>query len=148
MKRYWLIPVFILFPVIIIWNMPAGEFSETLPAIIEIAEEGQIGIHTTREPQKMFNFGTTFPDTKVQKTINLTTGKEPPAKVHITINGQIQNWTTLSNNDFVLDKFTQVMVTVSVPEDSEKGKYAGNITIDYTSTYGIRFLDSIKQFFN
>lgn len=103
MKWHWLIPV-ILILLVVVWNIPAGKFSETLPVVVTISDPGQIGIHTTKEPQKMFNFGTTFPGTKVQKTMNLTRGNEPLAKVHITVSGAIKNWITISKNDFVIDE--------------------------------------------
>jgi hypothetical protein len=148
MRLYWLIPFIIFFIFIaIIWNIPVGKFSETLPVVITVAEPRQIGVHTTKEPQKMFNFGTTFPGTKAQKTLNLTRGKEPPAKVHITTSGDvIKNWTTLNVNDFVLDEDAQVEVTVAVPDNAEKNTYRGNITINYTTTYGFRAIGYLKQF--
>lgn len=146
MRLYWLIPFIILFLFIaIIWNIPAGKFSETLPVTITISEPGQIGVHTTKEPQKMFDFGTTFPGTKVQKTMNLTKGNEPPAKIHITVSGAILNWTSVNKNDFVLDGLTRVEVTLTIPDDAEKGTYNGNITIDYFNTYGLRATQALKQ---
>jgi hypothetical protein len=148
MRWYWLIPVILILLLVILLNIPAGKFSETLPVLITISEPGEIGVHTTREPQKMFNFGTTFPGTKVQKTMNLTRGSEPPARVHITVSGAITNWTALSRNDFVLDEPTQVEVTIIIPEDTEKGTYTGNITLDYISTYGIRAMQAIRQLLN
>lgn len=148
MRLYWIIPFIILFLFIaIIWNIPVAKFSETLQVTITISEPGQIEVHTTKEPQKMFNFGTTFPGTKVQKTMNLTRGNEPPAKIHITASGSIKNWTSLDKNDFVLDEPTQVEVTVEIPYNSEKGTYSGNISIDYTSTYGVRVIQSLKPDF-
>jgi hypothetical protein len=145
MRLYWLIPFIILFFFIaIIWNIPVGKSSETLPVVITISELGQIGVYTTKEPQKMFDFGTTFSGTKVQKTMNLTRGNEPPAKVHITVSGAIQNWTLVNKNDFVLDELTQVEVTLAIPDDAEKGTYNGNITIDYINTYGLRAIKYFK----
>jgi hypothetical protein len=145
MRWYWFIPAILIILSAVIWILPAGKSSETLPVVVIISDSGQIGVHTTREPQKMFNFGTTFSGTKVQKTMNLTRGNEPPAKVHITISGAIQNWTTVSKNDFVLDELTQVEVTVAIPDNADKGTYDGNITIDYINTYGLRVIQSLKQ---
>ncbi|VVB84814.1 Uncharacterised protein [uncultured archaeon] len=144
MRWYWIIPVTLVFSIAIIWNTPAGKFSETLPVVVTIAEPGQIGVYTTKEPQKMFNFGTTFPGTKVQKTMNLTPGNDPPAQIHIIVSGAIQNWTTLNKKDFVLDEPTQVEVLISIPNDAEKGVYNGNITIDYASTYGMRVMQALR----
>lgn len=146
MRLYWIIPFIILFLFIaIVWNIPVAKSSETLPIVITISEPGEIGVFTTREPQKMFNFGTTFHGTKVQKTMNLTRGNEPPAKVHITVSGAIRNWTLVNKNDFVLDELTQVEVTLTIPDDAEKGTYNGNITINYINTYGLRAIQSLKQ---
>jgi hypothetical protein len=95
----------------------------------------------------MFNFGTTFPGTKVQKIMNLTRGNEPPAQVHITVSGAVWNWTTVNKNDFVLYEPTQIEVTITVPANAEKNTYNGNITIDYINTYGsqaIGFLRLLK----
>lgn len=144
MRWYWLIPVILIILAAVIWNTPAGKFSETLPVVITISDPGQIGVHTTKEPQRLFNFGTTFPGTKVQKNMTLTRGNEPPAKVHITVSGAVKNWTSLDKNDFVLDEPTQVEVTVTIPDNAEKGTYSGNISIDYTSTYGLRAIQSLK----
>lgn len=145
MRWYWLIPAILIILTAVIWNVPVGKFSETLPAVVTISEPGQIGVYTTREPQKMFNFGSTFPGTKVQKTMNLTNGNEPPARVHITVSGAILNWTSVNNNDFVLDGPTQIEVTVTIPDNAEKGTYNGNITIDYTSTYGLNTIQTFRQ---
>lgn len=145
MRWYWFIPAILIILSAVIWTLPAGKFSETLPVVVTISDPGQIGVHTTREPQKMFDFGTTFSGTKVQKTMNLTRGNEPPAKVHITVSGAIQNWTLVNKNDFVLDELIQVEVTLIIPDDAEKGTYNGNITIDYINTYGLRAIQSFKQ---
>ncbi len=145
MRIYWLIPICLILVFTIVWNIPISKFSETLPVIITVAEAGQIGVHNTKEPQKMFNFGTTFPGTKVQKTMNLTRGNEPIANVHITVSGSIMNWTTLDKNDFILDEHSQVKVTVSIPDNAGMGTYSGNITINYISTYGLRAINEIRQ---
>lgn len=146
MRLYWLIPALLIILAVIIWTLPTGNFTETLPVVVTVSDPAQIGVHTTREPQKIFNFGSTFPGTKVQKTMNLTNGNEPPAKVHITVSGAILNWTSVNRNDFVLDEPTQVEVTVTIPDKAQKGTYNGNITIDYISTYGIRAMGALKQF--
>ncbi len=147
MKWYWLIPAILILGAVI-WNTPGAKFSETLPVLVTISDPGQIGVHTTKDPQKMFNFGSTFPGTKVQKVMNLTRGKEPLAKVHITVSGVVQDWVMLNKNDFVLDEPTQVEVTIAVPENAEKGMYSGNITIDYVSTYGLRAIQTLHQLLN
>lgn len=144
MKSYFLIPIIFFILIAIIWDIPASKFSETLPVTITINDPGQIGVHTTKEPRKMFNFGTTFPGTKVQKMMSLTKGNEPPAKVHITVSGAIQNWTQVNKNDFVLEELTQVEVTLTIPDDAEKGTYDGNITIDYINTYGLRAIQYLQ----
>lgn len=148
MRWYWLIPAILVLIVAVVWNIPASKFTETLPAVVTVAEPGQIGVHMTREPQKMFNFGATFPGTKVQKTMNLTRGNEPPAKIHITVSGAIQDWTMLNENDFVLDEPAQVDVIITIPEDAEEGTYNGNVTIDYVRTYGLRVTQAIHEFLN
>jgi uncharacterized membrane protein len=78
--------------------------------------------------------------------MNITNGNEPPAKVHITVSGAILNWTSVYRNDFVLDEPTQVEVTVTIPDNAQKGTYNGNITIDYISTYGISAMGALEQF--
>ncbi len=126
MRLYWVIPFIVLSVLIaVIWNEPVFKFSETLPVKIIVSDPGKIGVYTAKEPQKIFDFGITFPGTKVQKTMNLTRGKEPPAKIHITVNGMMQNWTILNKNDFVLDDPTQVEVTIMIPDDAQKGTYRG-----------------------
>lgn len=137
--------VILIISVVIAWNIPAGRFSETLPVIVTVAEPGQIGVHTTREPQKMFDFGTTFPGTKVQKTMNLTRSNEPPALIHINASGAVQDWITIGRNDFVLDEPAQVDIFIIIPENAGKGAYSGNITIDYTGTYGMRTIQYLRQ---
>lgn len=148
MRWYWLIPAILIIFIAVIWILPAGKFTETLPVVVTISDKGHIGIYTTKEPQKLFNFGSTFPGTKVQKTMNLTKGNEPPARVHITVSGAIQNWTLLNKNDFILNEPDQVEVTIAIPDDAEKGTYNGNITIDYVSTYGLRAIQAIHEFLN
>ncbi len=145
MRWYWLIPAILIIFIAVIWNLPAGKFTETLPVVVTISDPGQIGVHTTREQQKLFNFGSTFPGTKVQKTMNLTNGNEPPARVHITVSQAILNWTSVNRNDFVLDGFAQVEVTVTIPDNAKKETYNGNITIDYINTYGLNAIQDFRQ---
>lgn len=138
MKRYWLLLVILVISVIsiiLVWNLPSGRFNETLPVVVTVSEPGQIEVNMTREPQKAFNFGNTFPGTKIQKTMNLSRGNEPPASIHITVNGAVKNWITIDKNDFILDEPDQVNVTITIPYNAESGTYTGNITINYISTY-------------
>ncbi len=149
MRWHWLIiaPLIVLIISIAwVWDTPAERFTETLPAVITVTEPGQIGVHSTKEPQKMFNFGSTFPGTKVQKTMNLSRGNEQPAKVHIIVSGEIQNWTSVNINDFVLDEPVQVEVTIAIPDDAAKGMYSGNVTVDYIITYGMSTIEAMRQF--
>lgn len=145
MRLYWIIPAILIIFIAVLWTLPAGKFTERLPVIVTVSDTGQIGVHTTREPQKLFNFGSTFPGTKVQKTMNLTNGNEPPARVHITVSGAILNWTSVNRNDFVLDGPSQVEVTVTIPENAKKDTYNGNITIEYISTYGMNAIQDFRQ---
>lgn len=146
MKRYWTLLVILVISFALVWYIPSGRFSETLPVVVTISEPSQIGVHISKEPQKVFNFGSTFPGTKIQKTMNLTRGNEPPAKIHITVNGAVQNWITVDKNDFILNKPSQVIVTLETPDNAEKGIYTGNITIIYTSTLGQHWFSKLSLF--
>lgn len=135
--------IFVLLTVVLIWNIPASSFSETIPVMVNISDTDHIDVHVTKEPQKMFNFGTTFAGTKIEKTMNLTRGQEPPAKVHISASGEIRDWIVINKNDFVLNEPTQIKVTIAIPDTAKKDTYNGNITIDYVNTYGLRAMEAL-----
>ena len=138
MKKYWyiIIPAVVATAVLLAWNAPLSTTTEVLPVSVNVTEERVIGVHMTKEEQKEFNFGIMYPGISTTKTMNLSRGNSPPAKVHIEVNGEIAQWITLDKNDFVLDEPTQVNVTLSIPEGTEEGRYTGNVTIRYTATYG------------
>ena len=115
-----------------------------MPLVINVTNE-QLEVHITKEPQKGFNFGSTFPGTAVIKTMNFTRGNQPPAMVSMSINGSIASWVELNENDFLLDKPKQIEVTVNVPADAPKGVYAGNLAMTYKKTLITIFSDFIKQ---
>ena len=138
MKKYWyiIIPAAVAAAILLVWNAPLSTTSEVLPVSVNVTEERVIGVHMTKEEQKEFNFGITFPGAVTTKTMNLTRGNSPPARVHIEVSDEIGQWITLEKNDFMLDEPTQVNVTLSIPEGVEEGRYTGNVTIRYTATYG------------
>ena len=138
MKKFWyiVIPAVVVTAVLLAWNVPLSTTTGVLPVSVNVTEERVIGVHMTKEEQKEFNFGTTFPGAVTTKTMNLTKGDSPPARVHIAVSGEIAQWVTLDKNDFMLDEPTQVNVTLSIPEGVEAARYTGNITIRYTATYG------------
>ena len=143
MKKRWyiVIPavVVVAAAILLAWNAPLSTTTEVLPVSVNVTEERVIGVHMTKEEQKEFNFGTTFPGAVTTKTMNLTRGNSPPACVHIEASGEIAKWITLEKNDFVLDEPTQVNVTLTIQEGVEEGRYTGNVTIRYTATYGSSF---------
>jgi len=138
MKKHWyvVIPAVVVVALLLVWNAPLSTTTEVLPVSVNVTEERVIGVHMTKEEQKEFNFGIMYPGISTTKTMNLTRGNSPPARVHIAVSGEIAQWITLDKNDFVLEEPTQVNVTVSIPEDMEEGRYTGNVTIRYTATYG------------
>jgi hypothetical protein len=140
MRKYWyLIPaVIILFA--LAWNVPVSTTTEVLPAFVNVTE-GTIGVHMTKEEQRELNFGATYPGTATTKTLNLSRGSSPPANVHIEIEGGIAPWVALERNDFMLDEPAQVNVTLAIPEGTEQGRYLGNVTIRYATSYGATLLN-------
>ena len=138
MKKFWyiVIPAVVVTAVLLVWNVPLSTTTDVLPVSVNVTKERVIGVHMTEEEQKEFNFGTTFPGAVTTKTMNLTSGDSPPARVHIAVSGEIAHWITLEKNDFVLDEPTQVNVTLSIPEGVVAGRYTGNVTLRYTATYG------------
>ena len=117
MKKYWyiVIPAVVVTAVLLVWNVPLSTTTDVLP----------VSVNVTKEEQKEFNFGTTFPGAVTTKTMNLTSGDSPPARVHIEASGEIAQGITLEKNDFVLDELTQVNVTLSIPEGVEAGRLHG-----------------------
>ena len=138
MKKFWyiVIPAVVVTAVLLAWNVPLSTTSDVLPVSVNVTEERVIGVHMTKEEQKEFNFGTTFPGAVTTKTMNLTRGNSPPARMHIEASGEIAHWITLDKNDFALEEPTQVNVTLSIPEGVAADRYTGNVTLRYTATYG------------
>jgi hypothetical protein len=138
MKKRWyiVIPAVVAVAILLAWNAPLSTTTEVLPVSVNVTEERVIGVHMTKEEQKEFNFGIMYPGISTTKTMNLTRGNSPPARVHIEVSGEIAQWITLDKNDFVLDEPMQVNVTLTIPEGTEVREYSGNVTIRYTATYG------------
>ena len=138
LKKRWyiIIQVAVVVAILLLWNAPLSTTTEVLPVSVNVTGERVIGVHMMKEEQKEFNFGIMYPGISTTKTMNLTRGNSPPARVHIAVSGEIAQWITLDKNDFVLDEPTQVNVTLSIPEGVEEGRYTGNVTIRYTATYG------------
>lgn len=109
------------------------EYSETFPVTINISDMRMLNVHMSDE-DKILNFGTAFPGIKVQKTITLERGEDPPAIVNIDIDGEIKNWTTLDRNNFILGEPTDINITMTIPNNTENHNYGGNLTINYVST--------------
>ncbi|HID19443.1 MAG TPA: hypothetical protein EYP28_00660 [Methanophagales archaeon] len=148
MKKQWyiIIPaVVVAVALLLAWNAPLSTTTEVLPVSVNVTEERVIGVHMTKEEQKEFNFGITFPGAVTTKTMNLTRGKSPSARVHVEVSGEIAQWITLEKNDFVLDEPTQVNVTLTIPEGVEEGRYMGNVTIRYTATYGSNLVHELTR---
>jgi len=104
MKWYY-IPTFALVIALSLaaaWSIPIDTTVEVLPLVINVTNE-QLEVHITKEPQKAFNFGNTFPGTTVIKTMNITRGNQPQAMVSMSIHGSIASWVELNENDFLLD---------------------------------------------
>ncbi len=140
MKLIWVVCyIIVLIAIIVIsWNIHIKEFSETFPVIITVSNDRQLGVDLT-DNERILDFGTVFPGVKVQKSMILARGKEPPARINISTNGDIKNWSYVDKNNFILDKPTDVNITFSIPNDIEDGTYSGNVTISYISTSGIIF---------
>jgi len=133
---YILIPVVVvIIAILLAWNAPLSTTTEVLPVSVNVTEERVIGVHMTKEEQKEFNFGIMYPGISTTKFLNLSRGNSPPARVHIAVSGEIAQWITLDKNDFVLDEPAQVGVTLTTLEDMEEGRYTGNVTVRYTTTY-------------
>ena len=147
MKKYWyiVIPAFVAIAVLLAWNAPLSTTTEVLPVSVNVTEERVIGVHITKEEQKEFNFGIMYPGISTTKTMNLTRGNSPPARVHIEASGGIAKWITLEKNDFVLDEPTQVGVTLTIPDGTEEGRYTGNVAIRYTATYGASLVHGLTR---
>jgi hypothetical protein len=132
MKWYYVSFVLVVaaFSLAAAWNIPLETTVEVLPMVITVTNE-QLGIHMTEEPQKAFDFGSTFPGTTVIKTMNITRGNQPPAMVSMSVQGSIAPWVELSAYDFLLDEPEQIAVAVKVPAEAPEGAYSGNLTIKY-----------------
>jgi hypothetical protein len=135
MKWYYAIFVLVVaaFSLAAAWSIPLETTVEVLPMVITVTDE-QLGVHMTEEPQKEFNFGSTFPGTTVIKTMNITRGNQPPAMVSMSVQGSIAPWVELSAYDFLLDEPEQIAVAVRVPAEAPEGAYSGNLTITYKKT--------------
>ena len=147
MKKYWyiVIPAVVVTAVLLAWNAPLSTTTDVLPVSVNATEERVIGVHMTKEEQKEFYFGTTFLGAVTTKTMNLTRGNSPPARMHIEASGEIAHWITLDKNDFVLDEPTQVNVTLTIPVGIEAGRYSGSVTIHYTVIYGTSLVHKLTR---
>lgn len=143
MRKYWyLIPAVIIL-LALVWNVPVST-TQVLPAFVNVTE-GTIGVHMTKEEQRELNFGAIYPGTATTKTINLSRGNSPPARVHIEVEGGIASWVTIERNDFMLDEPAQVNMTLAIPEGAEHGMHSGSVRIRYTASYGAGLLNMLER---
>ena len=147
MKKYWyaIIPTVVAVALLLAWYLPLSTTTEVLPVCVNVTAERVIGVHRTKETQKEFNFGITFPGAVTTKAMNLTRGHSPPARVHIDVSGDIAQWITLDKNNFVLDEPTQVNVTLTIPDGTAEGRYSGSVAIRYTTTYGTSLVHKLTR---
>jgi hypothetical protein len=147
MNKYWyvIIPAVVAVALLLAWYLPLSTTTDVLPVSVNVTEERVIGVHMTKEEQKEFNFGITFPGAVTTKAMNLTRGNSPPARVHIDVSDEIAHWIKLDKNNFVLDKPTQVNVTLTIPDGIEAGRYSGSVTIRYTTTYGTSLVHKLTR---
>ena len=145
MKWQWLVAIILisssLMIMLLLWNVPVSTTKEVLPVKINVTEERVITVNVSEEPQKAFFFGATFPGTGTSKTMRLSRHDDaPPPIVNISVDGAVASWASLSENDFVLvqpkENAKEVNLTLEIPDDAEEGVYCGNVTVQYTVTYG------------
>jgi uncharacterized membrane protein len=157
MKWQWLVVIILisssLMIMLLLWNVPVSTTKEVLHVKINVTEERVITVNVSEEPQKAFFFGATFPGTGTSKTMRLSRHEDaPPPIVNISVDGAVASWASLSENDFVLvqpkENAKEVNLTLEIPDDAEEGAYYGNVTVQYTVTYGKQISYLLSSFYN
>lgn len=145
MKKH-LIPMVIAaftLPVVVAWNVPFST-TQVLPAFVNVTDR-TIGVHMTQEEQRELDFGSLFPGAATTRTLNLSRGNSPPARVYIEVEGGIASWVTIERNDFILDEPAQINVTLDIPKGTGQGRYSGSANIRYTTSYGASLLHMLSR---
>lgn len=154
-KWHWLVAIIListpLTVMLLLWNVPVSTTKEVLPVKINVTEERVITVNMSEEPQKAFFFGATFPGTGTSKTMRLSRHEDaPPPIVNISVDGAVASWASLSENDFVLtqpkENAKEVNFTLEIPDDAAEGAYYGNVTVQYTVTYGKQLVYMVNKF--
>ncbi len=76
-------------------------------------------------------FGTVIPTSSVKRTFNVTNTDDKAHKVFVKVKGSLADWTSFSENRFILAgrESKDIDVIIDVPSDAEYGKYEGMIEI-------------------
>jgi len=77
--------------------------------------------------QESLNFGTTVPGGTATRVLELVSDR--PVKVHIVVNGEVEKWIYVSENDFILDGKKEVGFAIKAPDETPMGNYTGKVTI-------------------
>jgi hypothetical protein len=78
-------------------------------------------------------FGTIAPTGSAKRTINITSIADKKQKVCIKAQGELKQWTTISEKTFILnkDESKEVEIKVKVPSTAEYRKYNGTLKISF-----------------
>lgn len=83
--------------------------------------------------KEMLTMGATQPGGSAKRAVRLENTAGFPIRVQIETHGELEEWTSFSENDFILGKgeHKQIDVSVIVPGEAEYGGYTGSVRITF-----------------
>ncbi|MBR9692165.1 hypothetical protein GOV06_05270 [Candidatus Woesearchaeota archaeon] len=76
-------------------------------------------------------FGTVIPSSYAKRIINITNIDEDIHNVYIEPTGELAEWTSISETEFILikDESKEIEIIIYAPSDAEHGKHTGRLKI-------------------
>ncbi|MBN2102291.1 MAG: hypothetical protein JW716_05470 [Candidatus Aenigmarchaeota archaeon] len=106
-----------------------------IPMKLRIRTDGYVGINTDTDS---INFGSVPRGGTGERLINVTNGDENPHLVRIKSRGQIGEWVSVSDNNFILNpgSVKEVRVKAKTSPGVMPGNYTGTLEIVFENVLG------------
>ena len=139
MKKY--IPAFILVIVatvmmtFIIYDTTVVYQRFEIPMKIRVRADGYVGINTDTDS---INFGSVPRGGTGEKVINVTNGDDKPHLIRIKSRGDISEWISVSDNNFIMQPGTvnEIKIKARTPMDINPGNYTGTLEVIFENVLG------------
>ncbi len=100
-----------------------------VPMSVQVSDYAGLDTNKT-----MLKFGVVMPGSEIYRSMIINHNKEYPLKANIRMYGEMQDWVTVSENNFVVEPGKSVSLNAKVrpPLETPYGNYSGYMKITFT----------------